>query len=124
MTTRRGFLGALLTAAAAPAIVRAGSLMPIYVPAQRIVTPLLFNGGLMWQDAAMTLPVTAVGQPVGAVERIGLFDGVWRRGFQQASASRPTAGVAEDGRVFLEFDPTDDYMMTEFLHAGRRKLMP
>lgn len=32
MTTRRGFLGAILAAAAAPAIVRAGSLMPIYVP--------------------------------------------------------------------------------------------
>lgn len=29
---RRGFLGALLAAAAAPAIVRAGSLMPVYVP--------------------------------------------------------------------------------------------
>ncbi len=30
--TRRGFLGAMLAAAAAPAIVKAGSLMPVYVP--------------------------------------------------------------------------------------------
>ena len=31
--TRRGFIGAMLAAAVAPAIVRASSLMPIYVPA-------------------------------------------------------------------------------------------
>ena len=30
--SRRGFMGAMLAAAAAPAIVRFGSLMPIYVP--------------------------------------------------------------------------------------------
>lgn len=41
MTTRRGFLGALLAAAAAPAIVRAESLMRIYVPpAPAIVEPV------------------------------------------------------------------------------------
>jgi hypothetical protein len=39
MTTRRGFLGAMLAAAAAPAIVRAASLMPIWVPpAPKILT--------------------------------------------------------------------------------------
>lgn len=36
MTTRRGFLGAMLAAAVAPAIVRAQSLMPIQAP--KIVT--------------------------------------------------------------------------------------
>lgn len=39
-TNRRGFLGALLAAAAAPAIVKAESLMPIWVPATpKIITP-------------------------------------------------------------------------------------
>jgi Concanavalin A-like lectin/glucanases superfamily len=38
MTTRRGFLKAILAAAVAPAIVRAESLMPIYVPKQEIFT--------------------------------------------------------------------------------------
>jgi hypothetical protein len=36
MTSRRGFLGAILAAAAAPAIVRAESLMKIYVPPQEL----------------------------------------------------------------------------------------
>ncbi len=36
MTTRRGFLAGILAAAAAPALVRAGSLMPV---APRIWTP-------------------------------------------------------------------------------------
>ena len=36
MTNRRGFLGAMFAAAAAPAIVRAESLMKIYVPPQVI----------------------------------------------------------------------------------------
>ena len=39
MTTRRGFLAAILATAAAPAIVRPASLMPIYVPpAPRLLT--------------------------------------------------------------------------------------
>lgn len=44
MMNRRGFLGAMLAAAAAPAIVRASSLMPIYVPPQEILyedTPII-----------------------------------------------------------------------------------
>lgn len=36
MTNRRGFLGSMFAAAAAPAIVRAESLMKIYVPSQEI----------------------------------------------------------------------------------------
>jgi hypothetical protein len=36
MTNRRGFLGSIFAAAAAPAIVRAESLMKIYVPPQEI----------------------------------------------------------------------------------------
>jgi hypothetical protein len=45
MTTRRGFLGALLAAAVAPAIVRASSLMPIYVP--KIILPSYLT---LWGD--------------------------------------------------------------------------
>jgi len=41
MTDRRGFLGAMLAAAMAPAIVRAESLMKIYVPPQEILLPTL-----------------------------------------------------------------------------------
>jgi hypothetical protein len=41
MTNRRGFLGAMFAAAAAPAIVRAESLMKIYVPPQEILLPTL-----------------------------------------------------------------------------------
>lgn len=40
-TTRRGFLGAMLAAAAAPAFVRADSLMQIVVPKQEIILPTL-----------------------------------------------------------------------------------
>ena len=36
--SRRGFLGAMLAVAAAPAIVKASSLMPIYVPKPAILT--------------------------------------------------------------------------------------
>jgi hypothetical protein len=36
---RRGFLAAMLAASAAPAIVSASSLMPIYVPRREILTP-------------------------------------------------------------------------------------
>ncbi len=43
--TRRGFLKAMLVAAAAPAIVRAESLMPIYVP--KIIVP---GDTILWGD--------------------------------------------------------------------------
>lgn len=47
---RRGFLAGIIAAAAAPAIVRAGSIMPVYVPpAPKIITPADFNlGGGDW----------------------------------------------------------------------------
>lgn len=42
---RRGFLAGILAAAAAPAIVKSGSLMPIYVPRQTIIKPDEFGLG-------------------------------------------------------------------------------
>jgi hypothetical protein len=47
MTTRRGFLGAMLAACAAPAIVRSESLMKIVVPSQDLV---LLNPGFVFPD--------------------------------------------------------------------------
>lgn len=41
MTNRRGFLGSIFAAAAAPVFVRAESLMKIYVPPQEILLPAL-----------------------------------------------------------------------------------
>jgi hypothetical protein len=41
MTNRRGFLGSMFAAAMAPAIVRAESLMKIYVPPQEILLPAM-----------------------------------------------------------------------------------
>lgn len=45
---RRGFLGSILALGAAPAIVSATSLMPIWVPADEVVVPLTSWQGKMW----------------------------------------------------------------------------
>jgi hypothetical protein len=59
---RRHFLSIIAAGLAAPAIVKAENIMRIWTPPeQKIINP--FEG--MWQDAAGTIPVTAVGQPVG-----------------------------------------------------------
>lgn len=52
MTNRRGFLWAMFAAAAAPAIVRAESLMKIYVPPQEILLPTsgIFNAEAKYVD--------------------------------------------------------------------------
>lgn len=46
MTNRRGFFGSMLAAAMAPAIVRAESLMKIYVPPQDIITDVQLEEAL------------------------------------------------------------------------------
>lgn len=51
MKTRRGFLGAMLAAAAAPALVRAGSIMPVYVPKPGLIT--LWGDGIHDDTTAM-----------------------------------------------------------------------
>lgn len=119
MIARRGFLGTILAAAAAPAIVRASSLMPIYVPKPRLLytgelgvlnggfrfieSPMLMNGGRLWQDAAGTIPVTRVGQPVGLAEHVGMFDGRWHAAVQPTASKRPTFGLNEQGQAYLAF---------------------
>ena len=46
MTNRRGFLGSIFAAAAAPVFVRAESLMKIYVPPQGIITDVQLEEAL------------------------------------------------------------------------------
>ena len=48
---RRGFLGAILATAAAPAIIKASALMPIYVPRPEILT--LWGDGIHDDAAAL-----------------------------------------------------------------------
>jgi hypothetical protein len=66
VTTRRGFLGAMLAAAAAPAFVKAGVLMPvrkIIVPPTLTAAPLvLWGDGVTDDTAAMQAAIR--GEPV------------------------------------------------------------
>lgn len=87
-TTRRGFLGAILAAAAAPAIIKAGSLMPIYVPKPEILT--LWGDGIHDDTAALRALIGGK-----SVTRAGqLLD--------------PAAGM-----IFL---PTGSYVLSDTLH--------
>ena len=84
----------------------------------------------MFRDAAGTVPVTAVGQPVG---RILDKSGRNNHAFQTNSASRPILRKnAITGANYLEFDGSDDFLRTNnidftgtdkvSLFAGVRKL--
>lgn len=69
MLTRRGFLRGVLAAGAAPAIVKASRLMPIYVPRPQLLT--LWGDGAHDDTAALQAlingqPVLFNGQPYGA----------------------------------------------------------
>ena len=84
----------------------------------------------MYQDAAGTIPVTAVGQPVGLIRD---KSGRNNHAFQPNSASRPILRQnAVTGANYLEFDGSDDFLQTNnidftatdkvSLFAGVRKL--
>ena len=84
----------------------------------------------MWQDAAGTIPVTAVGQPVGLMKD---KSGRNNHAFQTVSASRPILQRnATTGAYYLAFDGADDFLQTGninftatdkvSLFAGVRKL--
>ena len=64
----------------------------------------------MFQDAAGTIPVTAVGQPVGLwLDKSGRNN----HAFQTNSASRPILRKnALQGANYLEFDGADDFLQT------------
>lgn len=71
--TRRGFFSAILSSAAAPAIVRAESLMPIYVP--KLALPMSINGIIVPGDftvEAWLYPV-AGGSVHAAIIRAGRY---------------------------------------------------
>lgn len=66
--------------------------------------------GTMYQDAAGTVPVTAVGQPVGLIRD---KSGRNNHAFQTNSASRPILRKnAVTGANYLEFDAVDDRLTT------------
>ena len=63
----------------------------------------------LFQDAAGTTPVTAVGQPVGlALDKSGRGN----HATQTTAASRPTLQQDSNGLYYLSFDGTDDSMAT------------
>ena len=88
---------------------------------QKLITKLFANGeqgffydpsdmGTMFQDAAGTIPVTAVGQPVGLIRD---KSGRNNHAFQTTSASRPLLRQnAITGANYLEFDGADDFLQT------------
>lgn len=80
MSTRRGFLGALLAAAAAPAIVRADSLMKIVAPRQGLI---LWGDGI--HDDAAALQALIDGKPVD----------VRHRGFHRSESGRVLVADAQ-----------------------------
>lgn len=65
----------------------------------------------MYQDAAGTVPVTSVGQPVGLwLDKSGRNN----HAYQTVSASRPILQRnATTGAYYLEFDGTDDFLRTD-----------
>jgi hypothetical protein len=110
---RRSFIGAMLAAAAAPAYVKAGILMPvkkIIVPGP-ILVPMLMNGGMLWQDMARTIPVTAIGQPVAVVDHLHQQDGRWHPAVQPTMARRPVFDI-HDGQACVKYDGVDDLLLT------------
>ena len=64
----------------------------------------------LYQDAAGTIPVTAMGQPVGLIKD---KSGRNNHAYQTVSASRPILQRnATTGAYYLAFDGTDDYLVT------------
>lgn len=66
MTSRRGFLGSIFAAAAAPAIVRAASLMPvtapkIIAPPTNIITPDQLFGEVLYKGDGATVRTITLG---------------------------------------------------------------
>lgn len=69
----------------------------------------------MFQDAAGTTPVTAVGQPVG---RILDKSGRGNHATQGTATSRPVLQQDSGGRYYLAFDGTDDSFGTGSINFG------
>jgi hypothetical protein len=106
--SRRGFLGAMLAAAAAPAFVKASSLMPIYVPKQEVLT--LWGDGVHDDSAALQALIDG--------KEVVRHDGVkWERApdgwlyfRDQSFKLSKTVNLSPDSNVSFEriyFTPTD-----------------
>lgn len=63
----------------------------------------------MFQDAAGTVPVTAVGQPVGLIKD---KSGRGNHASQATSTQRPVIQVDGNGHFYLAFDGVDDVLQT------------
>ena len=72
----------------------------------------------LFQDAAGTTPVTAAGQSVGL-----MLDksGRGNHATQSTSLSRPTYQVDSNGRGYLLFDGSDDFLVTPTITPGTDK---
>ena len=69
-----------------------------------------FAAGRLWQDAARTTPVTAIGQPVGCVDDLS---GAGLRAYQSTATKRPVLAQDSGGRKYLQFDGVDDGLQTD-----------
>lgn len=69
----------------------------------------------MFQDSAGTTPVTAVEQPVG---RILDKSGRGNHATQSTSTSRPVLKQDGNGKYYLLFDGTDDFLVTGTINPG------
>ena len=67
------------------------------------------SAGLVWQDAAGTIPATAAGHPVGKIADVS---GNGKHLIQSTATARPTL-TSYGGKLWLEFDGIDDSLSTE-----------
>ena len=72
----------------------------------------------LFQDTAGTTPVTAAGQSVGLVLD---KSGRGNHATQPTSLSRPTYQVDSNGRGYLNFDGSDDFLVTPTITPGTDK---
>lgn len=77
------------------------------------------NLSTLFQDSAGTIPVTAVGDPVGKMLDIS---GNGNHATQSTSSFRPTYQIDGTGRPYLLFDGTDDTMITPVVTPGTDKV--
>lgn len=92
----------------APAAWSQSALWPLGTEARAWYEPSLLNGTL-FQDAAGTQPVTAIGQPVGLMlDRSGQGN----HATQVTASKRPLLQQDGGGLYYLDFDGLDDAMVT------------
>ena len=72
----------------------------------------------LFQDTAGTTPVTVAGQ---SVARINDKSGRGNHATQSTSLSRPTYQVDSNGRGYLSFDGSDDFLVTPTITPGTDK---